>query len=103
MKKIIAIFIVVAIFLFIQFCIPTYDFATLTEKFNACYSEIESITDKHNLENKFWVTDESQLLNKYYIIVNDKASIDVEFSTNATETQKGNGTFFYILYNFRYK
>ncbi len=97
MKKIIAVSIVVVLLVlsvcFVLFKNPTYDLYTLTEKFNACYDEIESIANEYNLENKFEVKDETKSLNEYSITVNDKSKINIEFSTNATEAQKGTGTF----------
>ena len=97
MKKIIAVFIIVALSLlsvcFLIFRTPYYKLETLTTRFNECYNEIELIIDKNNLESELLATDESQSLNKYYIRVTDKSRIDIEFSTNATETRKGNGTF----------
>ena len=97
MKKLITVLIVVALLVlsvcFLLFRNPTYNLDKLTEKFNKCYNGIESLTDKYNLEYKDRVTDEINSLKQYYIIVNDKQRIDITFSTNATETQKGNGTF----------
>ncbi len=102
MKKTITVFIVVSLLVvsflvlssgFLLFRNPYSDLDSLTEKFNICYNEIESIANEYNLENKFWVTDESKSLEKCYIKVNDKSRIDVEFSTTATETQRGKGTF----------
>ena len=97
MKKTIAIVIVVALLVvFICFVMcrkPYYDLDKLTERIHGCYNEIELIIDEYNLENKVSITDKTKSLNKYYIVVNDESKINVEFSTNATETQKGNGTF----------
>lgn len=97
MKKLITVLIVIALLVlsicFLLFRNPTYNLDKLTEKFNKCYNGIESVTDKYNLESKDLATDETNSLKQYYIIVNDKQRIDITFSTNATETQKGNGTF----------
>jgi len=97
MKKLIAIFFIVALSVFsvcfVLFRNPTCELEELAEKFDVCYNEIELITNKYNFENKFCITDEYKLLRKYYIVINDKSRIDVEFSTNATEAQKGYGTF----------
>lgn len=96
MKKAI-IFVVVAFLVvsvsFALFRNSSYDLDALTGKFNGCYEEIELIADKHKLENNFLVTDEANLLKKYHISVNDTSNIYIEFSTNATETQKGMGYF----------
>ncbi len=93
MKKIISLLIAVATFLLMQSCVLTYDSDTLTEKFEECYNEIDSIVDRYSIESRYWVTDESQLLREYYLVLSDKSIIDIEFSTYATESQKGNGTF----------
>ena len=97
MKKVIPICIIVAILVlsvcFVLFRYPSYDLKTLTEKFTINYNEIESIANEYKLESKFSVTDESKALKKCYITVNEKSRIYVEFSTTATETQTGNGTF----------
>lgn len=97
MKRIIVIFIavvlLVASFGYVLFRNPSYDLDTLSKKFNACYIEIEAIANGNNLEDRFWVTDEANSLKKYHISVNDTSNIYIEFSTNATETQKGMGYF----------
>ncbi len=97
MKKTITIVIVVALLVvficFVMFRNPYYDLDKLTERIYVCYNEIELIIDEYNLENKVSITDKTKSLNKYYIVVNDESRINVEFSTNATETQKGNVTF----------
>ncbi len=97
MKKLITVLFVVALLMlsvcFLLFRNTTYTLDKLTEKFNKCYNRIETVTDKHNLESKNWATDKINSLKHYYIIINDKQRIDIRFSTNATETQKGNGTF----------
>ncbi len=97
MRKVIVVLVVVALSVIsicsLLFRTPTYELDTLTEKFYECYNEIESITDKYNLESKDLVTDEIKSLKQYYITVNDKQRIDITFSTTATETKKGNGAF----------
>ena len=97
MKKAIIVFVVVILLAFsicfVLFRNPSYDLEALAEKFNICYNEIESITNESKLESKFWVTDKSKSLKKGYIAVNDASRIDIEFSTNATATKKGRGTF----------
>lgn len=97
MKRIIVIFIavvlLVASFGYVLFRNPSYDLDTLSKKFNAYYIEIEAIVNENNLEDRFWVTDEAKSLKKYHISVNDTSNIYIEFSTNATEKQKGMGTF----------
>lgn len=96
MKRIIVIFSVVLLVAslgYVLFINPCYDLDTLSEKFNACHIEIEAIANEHNSEKRFWVTDEEKSLNKYYISVNDTSNIYIEFFTNATEKQKGMGTF----------
>lgn len=97
MKKTITIIIVVSLVVISVYLlfpkIPSCDLEILTKKFNLCYTGIESITNKYKLENKVWVTDEAKSLKKYYISITDKARIDIEFSTTATETQKGIGVF----------
>ncbi len=97
MKRIIVIFIavvlLVASFGYVLFRNPSYDLDTLSKKFNAYYIEIEAIANENHLEDRFWVTDEAKSLKKYHISVNDTSNIYIEFSTNATEKQKGMGTF----------
>ena len=97
MKKNISIVIVVALLVvfacFVMFRIPYYDLDKLTERIHVCYNELELIIDEYNLETKVSITDKTKSLNKYYIVVNDESRINVEFSTNSTDTQKGNGTF----------
>lgn len=97
MKRIIVIFIavvlLVASFGYVLFRNPSYDLDTLSKKFNAYYIEIEAIANENNLEDRFWITDEAKSLKKYHISVNDTSNIYIEFSTNATEKQKGMGTF----------
>ncbi len=97
MRKVIVVLVVVALSVIsicsLLFRTPTYELDTLTEKFYECYNEIESITDKYNLESKDLVTDEIKSLKQYYITVNDKQRFDITFSTTATETKKGNGAF----------
>ena len=98
MKKVIVLIFVIASLLpvlcVVLFFVPTsYDLSELTEKFNVCYDGVEAIANKYNLENKFYITDEVKLLKSGYIKINNKSGINVEFSTNATKTQKSEGVF----------
>ena len=97
MKRIIVIFIavvlLVASFGYVLFRNPSYDLDTLSKKIDVCYIEIEAIANENNLGDIFWITDEAKSLKKYHISVNDTSNIYIEFSTNATEKQKGMGTF----------
>lgn len=97
MKRIIVIFIAVVLFVasfgYVLFRNPSYTLDALSEKFNACHNGIETIANEHNLKDRFWITDEARSLKKYHISVNDISNIYIEMLTNATETQRGIGTF----------
>lgn len=97
MKRLIAIFAIVAISI-VTVCLlvyvnPSYSMNELSEKLEFCYDEIESVTDEHNLENNVRITDETTYLKSFIIKINDKSQINIEFSTNASETQDGRGMF----------
>ena len=95
MKKIAIVFsllFVLSFFLFF-FRNSSYTLNELTDKFDECYNEIESITDKYNLNYKCLVTNKVQSLKDFSIIINDNSNIDIRFSSNATETKKGSGMF----------
>lgn len=97
MKKQISVLVVVSLLVlsvcFLLFRTRSYELDILTERIHVCYNELELIIDEYNLETKVSITDKTKSLNKYYIVVNDESRINVEFSTNSTDTQKGNGTF----------
>ena len=97
MKKIIALFIVVVLIVLsvcmLLFRKLSYDLDDLTEKFNVCYSRIDLVTNKHELESKFNKTNDADSLSEYHISVNEKSNINVEFSSTATETKRGSGMF----------
>lgn len=97
MKRLIAIFAIVAISI-VTVCLlvyvnPSYSMNALSEKLEFCYDEIESVTDEYNLENNVRITDETTYLKSFIIKINDKSQINIEFSTNASETQDGRGMF----------
>lgn len=97
MKRLIVVFCIVAISI-VTVCLlvyvnPSYSMNELSEKLEFCYDEIESVTDEHNLENNVRITDETTYLKSFIIKINDKSQINIEFSTNASETQDGRGMF----------
>ncbi|MBR6551602.1 MAG: hypothetical protein IKT89_02055, partial [Clostridia bacterium] len=101
MKKKIFLSIVIVLILTSICCAlfvsPTYELDVITEKLNVCCTEVESILNDYKLENKenkVIVKDaNTPSLKWYYVKLNDKSNIVIDFSTNATKTQKGYATF----------
>ncbi len=97
MKKLIPFFavavLVISALCLILFRIPSYDLNKLTENFNACYNDLEAVANDNNLKNSFFPIDKDLPLRYYTIKLNNKSQITVQFTTSATESKKGNGTF----------